>query len=123
MRTGAGEVKARSGQALPRGQGVGDARLAATSTQRLYPGVGQPLNQSSVRSVNAMLSLTTSFAVQLTANPWIQSINSLNRICRTMYQLQLLSRNHVLIRNRIQVRSPPRLACQSVSHKGLSKNC
>ena len=62
-----------------------------------------------------------SFDVHLTANPWLLGKNCLNKICRTMYHLQLSFKNLVLIRNRNGVKSCSRLACQAVSDPRLSK--
>ena len=71
MRTGAGEVKARSGPSLSRG--VGHWRLAASHTVHAALGLcsvsaTEPAFSS---SVNPDTSLTASFHVDLSAKLWL----------------------------------------------------
>ena len=88
------------------GQGAGDAWPAASSMRRAKPAGGRPLNRPFRSFSDAMQCLMTSFDDELSAKPKLQSVNDLNNNHSPMYQLQLLLRNHVLIRNRIQVMSP-----------------
>ena len=83
-------------------------RWSATERRRLVHQLSQP-------------SLTTSFAIELTENPWLRCANILNRIGRPMYQLQLLFNNRVLIPNQHRVKSIQSQADSTVSDQDLEK--
>ena len=112
-------VNARAGLLGHTRRGSDDTWRPLASTRRANSAWCRPLNLVAVHSVKQQRCLTAGFQADVTANPWLQSVNSLNRICRPMYQLQLLSRDHALIHNQNRVISSQRSVCQAVSELDL----
>ena len=86
------------------------ARPLPATTRRAAPANGRPLNARFSSSVARWPSLTTSFPVDTTANPWLQIVNDLNDFRSPKYQLQMLFNHLVLNRNIDGVISCPTLA-------------
>ena len=106
-------------------------RAPATRGVRWPPRGGSALSWSATEtSVSELIQffrkrdgcLTTSFHEDQTSNPWLLRANILNRNGRPMYQLQLLLKNHALIRNLNRVISSPSWAISTVSETDRAKS-
>ena len=62
-----------------------------------------------------------SFHIDVTANPWLQFVTDLNNFRRHKYQLQILFKELVLIRNRNGVKSSQTSAVSMVRVQDLEK--
>ena len=80
-------------------RGSGDARHPLASTRRADTDAGQPLSCVAQFVRNRDGRLTAGFQGDLTVKPSLLNVNDLHDLCSPMYQLQLLLRDHALIRN------------------------
>ena len=94
-----------SGLALLGGSEQRRCAAIIASTRRSCSGAGRPPSAGSVCQSTTKPSLTAGFYVDQTLNPWSISSHRLNQNCSSMYQLQLLFKDLVLIRNRNGVKS------------------
>ena len=100
-----GVIMAGSGLALPGGSEQRRRAAFIASMQRSCSGAGRPSSAGSVRQSTTKPSLTAGFHVDQTPNPWSISSHCLNQNCSSMYQLQLLFKDLMLIRNRNGIKS------------------
>ena len=99
-------LKAHTGRPGHGGQGAGDARpLWPPRGARVLP-MSATDDGDSFRFSRTLISLTARIDDDLTAKPWHQFVTDLNNFRRHKYQLQILFKELVLIRNRNGVKSP-----------------